>query len=284
MLRIEARDRCAVFPLLMFLSFFLLFNPGKLAAAPVSPAPPTVYVTSPWLASMAQFIVGTTIKVQPLSVWSPDGRLSSVRRPPAGGIVIALDPKDAARYGLKAGRKDLSLLYENLPVKEERRSSLFFDPSTLPFLSQRLLVVLCELKPENYGFYQRRLAEFQSRLESTLEVGRSLLPDARALDLTGAAGPWVRAALTEAVRPPDVLWTAWEKGQRLEELSSALVEAKKRSWWIILDAWTPAQIRAKVLGQYENIVVGAPGSGQDFFTYLHDVYLGIWSTMTKSGK
>ena len=284
MLRKKTQEGRAIFSLLAALLALLLFTPNRLAAAPANPAPPTVYATSPWLASMAQFIVGTTIKVQPLSVWGVDGRLLSARKLPAGGMVIALDPKDAVRYGLKAGRKDLFLLYENLPVKEDRRGSLFFDPSTLPFLSQRLLVVLCELKPENYGFYQRRLAEFQSRLESTLEVGRSLLPDANVLDLTGASGPWLRAALKEAVRPPDVLWAAWEKGQRLEELSSALAEAKKRSWWIILDAWTPAHIRGEVLGQYENIVVKTPENNQDFFTYLHDVYLGIWSTMTKSGK
>ncbi len=233
---------------------------------------------------MTQFIVGTTLNVQPLSAWSAEGRLLSVRKPQAGTTVIALDPKDAARYGIGAGRSGLHLLYENLPVEENRRGSLFFDPSVLPFLSQKLLVVLCELKPENYAFYQRRLAEFQSRLESTLEVGRSLLPDVKALDLTGASGPWIRAALTGAVRPPENLWTAWEKGQRLEELTSALAEAKKRSWLILLDAWTSPRIRAKVLGQYENILIPAPAKDQDFFTYLHDVYLGIWSTMTKGGK
>lgn len=269
---------------LLALAFFSLLPPRGFFAASAAPPAPAVYVTSPWLASMAQFVVGTTINAQPLSAWSGDGRLSSVRKIPAGGDVIALDPKEAARYGLKADRKGLFLLYENLPVRDERRASLFFDPSALPFLSQRLLVVLCRLKPENYGFYQRRLAEFQSRLESTLEVGRSLLPDVNALDLTGASGPWVRAALAKAVRPPDVLWSAWEKNQRMEELASALEEAKKRSWWIILDAWTPASIRGKVLGQYENIVVAAPEGGQDFFNYLHDIYLGIWGAMTKGGK
>lgn len=269
---------------LLFLLMFISLPFVSHSCAHAADQPPAAYTTSPWLSSMAQFIVGTTIKIQPLSHWSEDGRLVSPRRPQASGAVIALDPKDAARYGLNANRKELFLLYENLPVKESRRDSLFFDLSVLPFLSQRLLVVLSRMKPENYSFYQRRLAEFQSRLESTLEVGRSLLPDVQVLDLTGASSPWIRAALPKTVRPPEALWAAWEKGQRLEELDSAISEAKKRSWWIILDVWTPAQISARVAGKHDNIVVKAPEKEQDFFTYLHDVYLGIWSAMTKGAN
>lgn len=269
--------------LLLFLAFLAMFvEPASRSFA--ADQTPSAYTTSPWLSSMSQFIVGTTIKIQPLSHWSEDGRLVPARRPQSGGAVIALDPKDAARYGLKADRKELFLLYENLPVKESRQNSLFFDLSALPFLSQRLLVVLSRMKPENYAFYQRRLAEFQSRLESTLEVGRSLLPNVQVLDLTGASSPWIRAALPKAVRPPETLWAAWEKGQRLEELVSAVSEAKKRSWWIILDVWTPAQIRSHVSGEHASIVVKAPEKEQDFFTYLHDVYLAIWSAMTKAGS
>lgn len=270
---------------LVFAALLLHVLAGTPAACAAVPEPaPAAYVASPWLASMASFIVGTTIKIQPLSHWSEDGRLVSIRRPPANSTIIALDPKEAARYSLKPDRKDLFLLYENLPVKDSRRSSLFFDLSVLPFLSQRMLVVLCRMRPENYAYYQRRLAEFQSRLESTLEVGRSLLPEVQVLDMTGASGPWIRAAMPKAVRPPDSLWLAWEKGEQQDDLDSALAEAKKRSWRVILDVWTPAPIRAKITDAHASILVKAPTKDQDFFTYLHDVYLAIWSALTKDGK
>lgn len=252
------------------------------AALPAAADVPAVYTTSQWLSNMARFIVGATVKVQPLSSWNADGKLVMTKKLPAA-TCVALDPVDAASFNMKDGRKGLYILYDNLPVKEVRRESLFFDPSTLPFLSQRLLVVLCKLKPENYSFYQRRLAEFQSRLDSTLEVGRSLVPDVKILDLTGAAGPWIRAAAGETVRPPDDLWLEWKKGGKLKELQGAIAEAQKRSWWIVTDVWTPEAIRSALANNNRVVTVRAPERDEDFFTYLHDIYLGLASATTKSG-
>lgn len=266
--------------IVLFIAVFLFSSLSFATAAP-APAPVAVYTTLPWLTEMSRFIVGTTVKILPLTDWGGSGALKTLRRPPQGAVVIALDPKDAARYGLKPGGKNQFLLYDNLPVPDEKRGFLSFDPSVLPFLSQRLLIVLCEIEPENYSFYQRRLAEFQSRLESALEVGRSLIPQEKMLDLTGSTGPWVRAAVSGAVRPPDDLWAAWAKGARVSDLTMALEEAKKRSWWIVIDAWTPSPVRSRVMGAYQNIYIKTPARDQDFFTYLHDIYLQIWSAVVR---
>jgi hypothetical protein len=212
-----------------------------------------------------------------MSSWTDTGNLRVVRRVPQDAVVIALDPKDAEKHGLKSDRKNLHLLYENLPLPDDRRSALQFDPSTLPFLSQRLLIVLSSLQPENYSFYQRRLAEFQSRMESTLEVGRSQIQDLKMLDLTGAAGPWIRAAVHEAVRPPEYLWVAWSRGERLRELTLSVAEAEKRGWWIVFDAWTPHLIRERARGANKNTYIKPSENDQDFFTYLHDIYLQLWN-------
>ena len=264
--------------LLLLLSAVVLCNP---ASAKRTPEVLTIYTTEPWLTNMSKFIVGTTINVQPLSAWSESGALLPLRKVSPGSIVIATDAADAAKYGFKQDRKNLYLLYRQLPVKSEHRGMLSFDPSVLPFFSQRLLVVLSKINAENYHYYQRRLAEFQSRMESTLEVGRSLLLDVKLLDLTGASSPWVRAATDGAVRPPDDLWGAWSAGDRLQELSVALAEAKGRNWWIVVDAWTPGRIRSMVMGVHKNIYIKPPGRDQDFFTYMHDIYLELWSEMQK---
>jgi hypothetical protein len=200
---------------------------------------------------------------------------------PQNSAVIALDPKDADRFGLVAGQKGLHVLYENLPIEESQRASLPFNPSVLPFLSQRLLIVLCELSPDNYSFYQRRLAEFQSRLESTVEVGRSLIHDIRLLDLSGSISPWVRSASENTARPPDELWNAWSGNTRTQELSMAVKEAENRGWWILLDAWTPAPIRARVSSP-KSVLIAPPETDYEFFTYLHDIYLQIWTAASSN--
>ncbi|MDR1472517.1 MAG: hypothetical protein LBS75_08325 [Synergistaceae bacterium] len=273
------RRAFAIFRALEALAVLVLLFASSAHASVAPPARP-VFVTIPWLSGIARFIVGTTTAVQPLASWAPDGSLRASKRMPQNPTVIAIDPEDAARYNLKPGQKGLYLLYGKLPIGEEDRISMFFDPSILPFLSQRMLVILCELEPDNYPFYQRRLAEFQSRLESTLEVGRSLIGSFPILDLAGAASPWVRAASPRAVRPPDDLWAAWAEGARREELSLALKEAARRGWPILVDAWTPARIRSQVLGAYKNIYVGPPEGDYEFFAFLHDIYLKIWSEST----
>jgi hypothetical protein len=258
----------------------LLFAPRAALCAPAESVP-VVYTTLPWMTKMARFIAGSTMKVRPMSSWNDNGSLKIARNTPRDAVVIALDPHDAEKFGLEKDRKNMFLLYGNLPVAQKKRNFLQFDPSTLPFLSQRLLVVLSRLQPDNYSFYQRRLAEFQSRLESTLEVGRIQIHGVKLLDLTEAASPWLKAAAATAVRPPDDIWAAWSKGERIKELTLAVAEAEKRGWWIVVDAWTPDKIRVHAVGARNNLFIKPPQNEEDFFTYLHDIYLQMWSTIVR---
>ncbi|MDR1481378.1 MAG: hypothetical protein LBI74_01995 [Synergistaceae bacterium] len=237
-----------------------------------------IQTTLPWLESMARFIVGATAEINSISWWTDAGTLRSPRRIARDMPTIALDPRDAVSFGFKNG--GVSLLYENLPVSDGSKGEIPFDPSILPFLSQRMLIVLSRLLPDNYPFFQRKLAEFQSRLESTLEVGRSLIGDVHILDLTGAISPWIRAADDGAVRPPEDLWAAWSDGKRTEELVKVIEEANKRTWWILTDAWTPAPVRARTQSMAMSIVISPPPRDYAFFSYLHDIYLEIWAAST----
>jgi hypothetical protein len=101
------------------------------------------------------------------------------------------------------------------------------------------------------------------------------------LDLTGAVSPWIRAAALEAVRPPDHLWSAWSRGDRLQELILALDEAQKRGWWIVIDVWTPSGIRSHIAEARKNVYIKAPEIDQDFFSYLHDIYLQMWNSIVR---
>ena len=235
-----------------------------------------VSTTSPWLTMMTRFIGGDYTKVHPLSVWNASGGMQPTYRYKGKSVVVALDDKDAKAFGFKKAREDVILLYKNLPAWGESRESLFFDPSKLPFLGQRILNVLSKLDPENYPYYQRRLAEFQSRLDSTLEMGRHLLSVTGGMDFTGASGPWIRAAIPGMVRPPNDLWVAWKKGESLDSLQAALSEAQSRGWIVVTDAWTPLSIREKVSAYPKRIALVTPIVEADMFVYLNNIYLEIW--------
>lgn len=214
--------------------------------------------------------------VAPLSSWSASGGIKKLRAP-KDVPMIALDPKDAAAFGIPLDHPSLYLLYDNLPVRDISRGSIAFDPSVLPFMSQRLLIAISEIDAESYPFHQRRLAEFQSRLESTLEVGRSLIGGMKMLDLTGSVGPWIKAA-SDTVRPPDDLRAAWMGSTRTDELRMALDQARSRGWWIVTDPWTPPVVLKIAASEKKLLHIDAPtDAGYDFFAYLHDIYIKIWS-------
>ena len=271
---------------LRLVTFFLcavcaIASAGEACAAET---PQMIYTSLPWLGGVTRFIVGTTANVQEASQWNASGALRIPKRLPQRATLIALDPVDAARFGMARGEEGLYLLYENLPIEGHERGTLPFNPSVLPFLSQRLLKVLCEIKPENYSFYQRRLAEFQSRLESTMEVGRSLIGAISVLDLTGSVSPWVRAACGHAVRPPRELLNAWTGDTRTPDLALAIKEAESRNWWIITDAWTPPQIKTRISASPKLISVTLPQAEREFFDYLHAIYLEIWAAVETPRK
>jgi hypothetical protein len=260
-------------------AIFAIFAIMGAAETRAAEAPPVIYASLPWLAGVTRFVVGATVDIREASLWNASGALRIPQKLPQGARLVALDPSDASRFGIAKGTPGLYLLYENLPIEEHERGTLPFNPSVLPFLSQRLLKVICEIKPENYSFYQRRLAEFQSRLESTVEVGRSLIGTISVLDLTGSVSPWVRAACGHAVRPPRELWDAWTSNTRTADLALAVEEAESRNWWIITDPWTPPQIKTKISASPRLISVSLPQqAGQEFFDYLHAIYLEIWTT------
>ena len=110
-------------------------------------------------------------------------------------------------------------------------------------------------------------------------MGRHLLPPQKGLDLTGATGPWVRAAMPGMVRPPVNLWEAWKRGESLEGLVAALNEAQARRWIIVSDPWTPTRIVEKVSGRAGHIPLPQTKADQEIFIYLNDLYLAIYNAL-----
>lgn len=260
---------CTAFALLLF-----LFNPAEAIAANFA-------VTSPWIGFIASFIAGETKNVRYLSNWDSNGNVVKTSSPKSGEIIIAIDAKDAENFRIKKN-KDLRLLYDELRMTKEQFYSACFDPAMLPFIAQSVMKIMAEEDKVRYTYFQRRLAEFQSKIESTIDSGRHLLINTKILDITGAEGTLLRSSLSGAVRPPAAVWEGWKKGDT-KALKAALEEAQRRNWLILMDPWTPEVIRsAAVLYEYR-LTLPPPSKDQDYFVFLHEVFLSVWNK-TKNVK
>lgn len=258
-----------------FALLMLLFHPAAASAENFA-------VTSPWIGFIASFIAGDVKNVRYLSNWDSSGNVIKTSSPRSGEIIIAIDAKDAENFRIKKNNKQLRLLYDNLPMTKEQLQSAFFDPAMLPFLAQSVMKIMSEEDKVRYTYFQRRLAEFQSKIESTIDIGRHLMGNTKMLDITGAEGTWIRSSISGAVRPPASVWEGWKAGDT-QALKAALDEAARRNWLILLDPWTPEIIRSAAVGYEYRLTLPPPSKDRDYFVFLHDIFLAIWNK-TKNVK
>ena len=148
-----------------------------------------VAVSHPWLALLTSFIGGPEVNVIPLRIWNANGDLVMAERGKIlrelddGAKIIALDENDAKASGINSPAKfTVKYLYSPFPVS----TSSLYDPSVIPFVAQRVLTALSEWDAQNYTYYQRRLAEFQARLSSSILVGQ-VLKDTNIADFSGSS-------------------------------------------------------------------------------------------------
>ena len=267
--------------MLRLMAFALILSFGCRGTEAAAAGVMKIAVTSPWLYEVASFIGGRQAQVRALSVWNEAGNTVATGRPRAGELVIAFDPEDAARLKIGAQNKNLRLLYQKRPMSEAKMRAAFFDPAMLPFIAQEIMKIMAAADQRNYSYYQRRLAEFQSRIDSTMGIGRHLLAGVNILDLTGAEGTWVRSSITGVVRPPESVWAGWLAGDSVA-LRAALDEASRRGWLLLLDPWTPEAIRSAATAYPYRLTLPLPPKDSEFFVFLHEIFT-IIANRVKSG-
>ena len=234
-----------------------------------------VAVTHPWLALLAGFIGGPEVSVTSLRVWNANGDLVMAERGKAlreledGAKIIALDENDAQASGIKtAGKYNIKYLYSPFPVSV----TSLYDPSVIPFVAQRVLTALSEWDTQNYPYYQRRLAEFQARLSSSVLVGQ-VMKDIAICDFTGSAGVLLRAAGCKVERPEGI--ERWQKGN-FSGLREYLEDARSRGAAIIIDDDTPPSLRRYLSGRSDVYKWERPDLERDYPTFLHEQYISLW--------
>ncbi|HBG14304.1 MAG TPA: hypothetical protein DDW96_03110 [Synergistaceae bacterium] len=242
-----------------------------------------VWVTNPWLAMLTRFIGGVQVTVQPVVTWGEKGEAVKARKlPPAGAVVITLDHVEGIRLLGKGfeGKYSAFLLFDRMPSVADVDES-FMDPAALPFIGLRILQILSSCKPGEYDYFQRRLAEFQARLDSTVIVGRNMIGESAILDLCWKYGRWLQAASGRTVRPPSHVKEEWSRSQAMDVLDTALGEARRQGWIIVVDPWTPDVVRERLEENSRSIELPAPRMEGDFILFLYDQYLRIWDFLRR---
>ena len=235
----------------------------------------TIIAVPPEVALLTRFIGGPVVEVLSYLDWTEDGTLVvHTKTFPKDTILIALTPKEKK---IPKGISQVKYLYEFLPQGREEFDKYFFDPASLFFMASRVLIALTELDPSMYDYFQRRLAEFQSRLDSVVNVGREILSGVSMLDLSGRMEFLLKASSARVKRPSQEWFDLWEKGEGSEELVKCMERAKSQNTLVVADAWSPKIIKDEVSNLSCGILLPAPKLDDMWTSYLHDLYLALWN-------
>ena len=239
-----------------------------------------VAVTNPWLALLVSFIGGPEVNVTAIRIWNDKGDLvmaergKTLREIPDGTKIIALDENDAKDSGIKSANKfTVKYLYSPFPVS----TNSLYDPSVIPFVAQRVLTALSEWDSQNYPYYQRRLAEFQVRLSSSILVGQ-VLRDMSISDFSGSSGVLLRAAGCKVERPEGL--ENWQKGN-FSGLREYLDEERSKGAAIIFDDDTPPLLQRYLNGKSDVYKLERPSLETDYPSFLHEQYISLWQKITE---
>lgn len=236
-----------------------------------------IAVCHPWLVLLASFIGGPEVSVIPLRTWNANGDLiiaergRTLRELESNAKIIALDINDAVAAGINDKNMNnftVMYLYSPFPVS----MNTLYDPSVIPFVAQRILTALSEWDPQNYPYYQRRLAEFQVRLSSSILVG-SVLKDITICDLSGSCGVLLQAAGCKVIRPEE--FEKWQKGN-FSGLREYLESQRAQDIMIVYDDDTSPVLKRYLSGRADAFRWLRPSLEKDYPTFLHEQYISLW--------
>ena len=253
-----------------------------------------VLVLDPMLDLLVCFIGGPYVSTVSAQTWDARDRLvvSRARVMSAAAMqtpLIALDEKQYAGFAGVKSRK-------RAPTKAERDRPVRFlfpagtrtvppvqfygDPANLPYTAQQVMNVLCELIPEQFGYFQRRLGEFNARLRSVLISGRRRFAGVRVLCLSEIYHPFFAAsgAIVSEPTPAEQYCIralahvgSWKYGM-------SLGEALRDGRLIVCDWRTESAVRRGLIN-FAGAVYLPPPRDEDLLFYIHHMILIMGSRL-----
>lgn len=178
---------------------------------------------------------------------------------------MALDAREKRRSGAK-------VLFKGTDVSSFDMLQAYYDPAKLPYAAQAVMRVMSETDKANYGYYQRRLAEFQAALDSAVNVGRYSIPqDCKMLDLTRVEGALIASASKHVKKPSNADWKRWVSGDT-ESLVRLLEKSDAEGVVVLVDRWTPPSIRNCAAGYKRKITLPAVDDTANYFNSINSIY------------
>ncbi len=231
---------------------------------------------------VTSFIGGVHVDVESLTVRVNDDLvLSNDLNAYEGDIdIIALDFKEAGSMGFRDDNTtNIHFLYKNIPVPRDSVNSLFYDPAALPFIGQKVMNVLAELQPFNYPYFQRKLAEFRTRLQSTVLVGRKLLEGVKIFNVSMHGKYLLQAAGCEIKDVPENFFEMIESPESIDYYIEIFSQSQENGLLAVADVWTPKPIKDLIQEDNYGIILPEPRLENEIILYLHQQYLSVWDEM-----
>jgi len=241
-----------------------------------------ITASNPLLGMITAFIGGVEVDVTSLTVFRNGKFVTSGDKTSfhSDEEILFLDEYEAASTDISnVGDHSLHFLYSRVPYERRNINSLFYDPATLPFIAQKIMNVLTSIEPENYFYFQRRLAEFRSRLQSAVELGRTLLEGARILDLTVHTSYLLRSTGCDIQLPEEGFWEKLTAENSRDYYNDVFYDSKKQGRFIVCDAWTPASISKLVEEENLGITLSPPEVSIEYILHLNKHFLHIWDNL-----
>ena len=229
-----------------------------------------IAAAGPWLAVITSFIGGPNVSVTSLYDFNAKPNknlnLNNINK------IIAIDRDELKNFkiNLQASRltpTDIETWYLFKEFKElNNLEAAILDPSVTPFIAQKIMTALSTWDAANYPYYQRRLAEFQTRLSSSILAGKQLLNGTKIyLDGEGALN----------------LYNLF-KASGCEILDQVTPEALS-----IVDDSSYVRGKRKVKSQGNIFYFKRPeikdnNYNIDYPAYLHDLYIALWQLISKA--
>jgi hypothetical protein len=212
---------------------------------------------------VTSFIGGDEVSVHPLLDWEGQALLSEKNFIPPGGFVLALDQKEADEIPLAYELQNFRSLFRDIPVLRGKTNPMYLDPPTMSLLGQKVLITL---------------AEFESRLESTVDIGRKMLHPVGIVNFSGSYALWIRAASLQEIRPSPEKMSRILKEEGNLLLGQTLETSLEKGHVVVTDESMPLEIQEIVRQQRNGVVILLPSLLEepgDFFLFLYEQYLAI---------
>ena len=262
-----------------------------------------VLTLDPMLELLVQFIGGPYVSTISALSWGARDQLTLSRARVMSGAaasqpLIALDEKQYAdfavstRRGARAGvltkaERDRPALFFLFPAGARTVPPVRFygDPANMPYTAQQVMNVLCELMPERFGYFQRRLGEFNARHRSVLISGRRRFAGVRVLCLSEIFRPFFAAsgAIVTTPTPAEQYRIRSLAHAGSWKVGLALAEPLRDGRLIVCDWRTEPNVR-RGLTAYAGAVYLHPPRDEDMLFYIHHMILIMGSRLDQMNE